>query len=249
MSEVSRVNWLFIDAGNSCIKAASYSAGAMTMLGVIESHCQLSSILAQVDAILIASVGQRDWVNELQERCRTLNVPCFEVEVKRSFLGIENLYENIQQMGCDRWLAVIGASTLTDGPFVIADFGTAINVEFVDEQRNYIGGWIAPGIQLLYSSLFKGTDKVKGQLGRSLDLKAGKNTQKAVDSGCAAAAAGILTMAIQQAEDLGDNPVIFVCGGDFVRIEQLTDKRVRHESALVFLGMQEYAEQIALKCG
>ncbi|GGO75324.1 type III pantothenate kinase [Bowmanella pacifica] len=249
MLEAHTDKWLFIDAGNSRIKAAKSVSASVEMLGEIVDPQTLGDVINDVDAILVSSVGQSAWLRQLEVMLAEHAKPLFQVQVKKSFLGIENMYQNVEQMGCDRWLAVLGAASLTELPFVIVDFGTAINVEFVDQQRNYLGGWIAPGLRLMCEALFKGTDRVKGQLGGEVELIPGKNTQQAVDAGCMAAAAGILRQATEQVQKLGDISVVFACGGDYPKIKHISDPKVRHEEGLVFLGMQKYATGIPLKSG
>ncbi|GAA0371964.1 pantothenate kinase [Bowmanella denitrificans] len=244
MSEVHSSKWLYIDVGNSRTKVAASDGTVVRVLGCIDTPEELTPWLEGVEAVLVASVGHDDWLSGLQRLMGRLAIPLFHAEVQESFGSIKNCYDNPLQMGVDRWLAVIGAAQLTDTAFVVLDFGTAINVEFVDSQHHYLGGWITPGISLMYKALFGGTSKVRGNISEHAGLAPGTTTQKAVDAGCLAAALGVLEQASVQGSKMAVNPTIFVCGGDYPRIQSLVRTKVQHEPDLVFLGMQKYLEQI-----
>lgn len=53
------------------------------------------------------------------------------------------------EMGSDRIAAIVGAMTLVPGaPLLIVDAGTCVTYEFIDDNGNYLGGNIAPGLRL-----------------------------------------------------------------------------------------------------
>ncbi|RKY84210.1 type III pantothenate kinase, partial [candidate division KSB1 bacterium] len=98
-------------------------------------------------------------------------------------LGIKILYENPKEVGADRLCNAVGSIEKYGGPAIIIDFGTATTFDIVSENREYIGGVIAPGIET--ASLF--LHKLAAKLPR-VELKfpeniIGKNTEASIQSG------------------------------------------------------------------
>ena len=68
-------------------------------------------------------------------------------------LGITVLMQNPREVGDDRLVNAIAAQETYGGPLIIVDFGTATTFDVVDQDGNYAGGVIAPGINLSMEAL------------------------------------------------------------------------------------------------
>jgi type III pantothenate kinase len=68
--------------------------------------------------------------------------------------GISILYENPKEVGADRIANAVGAYDLYGGPTVVVDFGTATTCDAVSANGEYLGGAIAPGIEISLDALF-----------------------------------------------------------------------------------------------
>jgi len=83
----------------------------------------------------------------------------FDVEplIARSSLdwGFEIRMDNPQEVGADRLLNALAAHRRYTGPLVVIDFGTATTFDVVDKDGAYIGGVIAPGINLSIEALHR----------------------------------------------------------------------------------------------
>ena len=64
-------------------------------------------------------------------------------------LGVKNLYRKPEQLGADRWAALIGARGLTGSAACVVDAGTAVTVEALSAKGEFLGGAIFPGLHLL----------------------------------------------------------------------------------------------------
>ncbi|WP_339668440.1 type III pantothenate kinase [Dasania marina] len=128
--------------------------------------------------------------------------------------GVTNAYEQVDLLGVDRWLAVIAAYQLRGAALVI-DAGSAITVDAVASDGRHLGGYIAPGAELMAKSLLQDTAKVRYESGLlSSSLGFGHDTAGAVAAGIRAAQAGLADRAVQQAKALlGDNFAVLVTGG------------------------------------
>ena len=74
--------------------------------------------------------------------------------------GMRILYENPREVGADRIAHAVAAYRLYGGPLVIVDFGTATVVDAITKEGDYLGGAIAPGINLAAEALFERASKL-----------------------------------------------------------------------------------------
>jgi type III pantothenate kinase len=90
-------------------------------------------------------------------------------------MPVRNLYENPQEVGVDRLANAVGGKMLFGAPLIIVDFGTAITLDVVSPEGDYVGGVILPGLEMSADALYKKTsrlprillDKPAGVLGRT----------------------------------------------------------------------------------
>ena len=62
--------------------------------------------------------------------------------------GIRILYDNPRDVGADRIVDAVAALHLYGGPVIVVDFGTATVFDAVSRNGDYLGGALAPGINL-----------------------------------------------------------------------------------------------------
>ncbi len=74
--------------------------------------------------------------------------------------GIKLKYENPRDIGSDRIVNVIGAHEKYGGPLIVVDIGTATTFDVIDADGNFLGGAIAPGINISLEALFQRTAKL-----------------------------------------------------------------------------------------
>lgn len=74
--------------------------------------------------------------------------------------GICIKYENPREVGADRIVNAIAAYEKYGGPIVVVDFGTATTFCAIDENGDYLGGAIAPGIGISTEALFQRAAKL-----------------------------------------------------------------------------------------
>jgi type III pantothenate kinase len=97
--------------------------------------------------------------------------------------GMPILYDNPKEVGADRIANGIAAHDLYGGPTVVVDFGTGNNFDVISADGEFLGGAIAPGIEISLDALF----------GRAAQLRAielveprsvvGKSTVESIQSG------------------------------------------------------------------
>ncbi|MBU0759701.1 MAG: type III pantothenate kinase [Candidatus Omnitrophica bacterium] len=67
--------------------------------------------------------------------------------------GVKNLYRKPGQVGQDRLVNAKAAFELYGGGAIVVDFGTAITIDVINDKREYLGGIIAPGVELSVGAL------------------------------------------------------------------------------------------------
>ncbi len=74
--------------------------------------------------------------------------------------GLNIKYENPREVGADRIVNAVAAIHEYGSPLIIVDFGTATTYCYVDEQNQYMGGAIAPGIGISTEALYSRAAKL-----------------------------------------------------------------------------------------
>ncbi len=112
--------------------------------------------------------------------------------------GINIKYENPSQVGADRIVNAVAGFEKYGGPLIIIDFGTATTFCYINKAGEYIGGLIAPGIQISSEALFQKASKLhKVELLKPKSV-VGKNTTVAIQAGIFYGYVGLVDNVIDQ---------------------------------------------------
>jgi type III pantothenate kinase len=98
--------------------------------------------------------------------------------------GVPILMDNPREVGTDRIANALAAATIYGGPAIVVDFGgTATTFDVVSAGGQYVGGAIAPGLEISLEALGRrGAQLRKVELARPRSVIA-KNTVEALQSG------------------------------------------------------------------
>src|SRR5918999_233902 len=81
--------------------------------------------------------------------------------------GVPLLYDNPREVGADRVVNTLAAYTLYGGPAIVVDFGTSTNFDVISARGEFLGGALAPGIEISVDALAaRAAQLVKVQLVR-----------------------------------------------------------------------------------
>jgi len=131
--------------------------------------------------------------------------------------------DNPRELGADRLTNAVAAYHLIAGPVIAVDFGTAVNYDVVSGRGEYLGGVIAPGVEISLDALTTAGAKLP-----KIDLLAprsaiGKSTVEAIRSGIiygfAAQVDGIVNRLVGE---LGEAAAVIATGGLAVHIVPFT---------------------------
>jgi type III pantothenate kinase len=169
--------------------------------------------LGAIDGVIIASVVPpiNPRLSEMCQRyfrCEPLFVSS-EIDV-----GLKILYENPRDVGADRIVNGVAALQKYGGPCVVVDLGTAITLDCVSGNAEYLGGVICPGIGISVDALFSRTARLPLVEFRRPDKLIGNNTAASIESGLYYGAIGLIDGILERLlTELGPQTQCVATGG------------------------------------
>lgn len=132
------------------------------------------AVCATVPAVL------HEWREMLSRHFSTVPAVVVEPGIRT---GVPVLMDNPREVGSDRIINALAAATEYGGPAIVVDFGTATTFDVVSVSGQYVGGAIAPGIEISLEALGRrGAQLRQVELARPRSVIA-KNTVEALQSG------------------------------------------------------------------
>jgi len=127
--------------------------------------------------------------------------------------GMSILYENPQEVGADRVVASVAAFEKYGGPAIIVDFGTATTFDVISKEGEYLGGAIAPGIQIAAEALTLKTAKLPRIEIKKPKNAIGRTTVTSMQSGLYFGYIGLISNIIEEiSKELGKDIKIVATG-------------------------------------
>lgn len=128
--------------------------------------------------------------------------------------GLNIRYDNPRDVGADRIVNAVAAIEEYNGPLIIVDFGTATTFCYIDHRNQYIGGAIAPGMNVAADALYQQASKLpRIEIGKP-DHVTGKNTIHAMQSGVYYGYVGQVDGIVSRMkEEAKGNPFVIATGG------------------------------------
>ena len=166
-----------------------------------------------IDGAIVASVvPQQDqewtWLNERYFHGRLLFVA---PGIK---LGMPVRTDNPREVGADRLMNAVAAFEKVHGACIVVDFGTSINYDVVSPDGEYLGGAIAPGVQISMDALTQRASKLVKVEVEAPSAAIGRSTQAALRSGIVYGFAGQVDGIVGRIrEELGAEATAIATGG------------------------------------
>jgi len=206
--------------------------------------------------IYLVCVGHTPLASLLQTWCDKHGIELTQIISEQSRFGLTTFYQQPNQLGADRWLALLGAKKLYPKQnILIVDSGTATTIDCLKANGQHKGGWILPGIDMMFSCLLTDTANVKGEQQLAAQLAFGANSSENVNSASWAATLGLIDESIQQAKIIDCEPeVVIILGGNGKQLFSLITDSKRSKSIkseyckvllsedLVFFGLKKYTK-------
>jgi type III pantothenate kinase len=159
------------------------------------------------------------------------------IEASRRYLNCEPLmvgpgvktsvkvrYDNPKEVGADRIANALAAYTKYGGPIVVIDFGTAVTYDAINAAGDYLGGAIAPGVEISLDALVSQTAMLRRVEAVAPDSVIGRNTVTSIQSGLVwGFVAQVEGMVARMVAELGGSARVIATGGQAAMVAGLTN--------------------------
>ncbi|HPJ20435.1 MAG TPA: type III pantothenate kinase, partial [Actinomycetota bacterium] len=152
--------------------------------------------------------------------------------------GVPILTDNPKEVGADRIVNTLAAHTLYGGPCVVVDFGTSTNLDVVSAKGEFLGGALAPGIEISLDAL-----AARAAALRKVELVAprsviGKNTVEALQSGALYGFAGQVDGLVDRINEELPLGAVIATGGLAEVVLPESRTITAHEPDLTLIGLR-----------
>lgn len=169
-----------------------------------------------IDAAILSSVVPATIFN-LKTLCRRyFNCDPLVVGEKGCRLGIKVLLDRPDEVGADRVVNAVAGKDRYTAPLIIVDLGTATTFDVVDKDGNYVGGVIAPGINLSLRALEMAAAKLPHVAIERTERIIGKSTVPAMQSGLFWGYVGLIEGLVARIRNEFGQPMSVVATGGLV---------------------------------
>jgi type III pantothenate kinase len=128
--------------------------------------------------------------------------------------GIPILYDDPREVGPDRIANAVAARERYGAPCIVVDFGTSTNFDAVSNAGEYVGGVLAPGIEVSMDALFERAARLQKVDFTEPPAVIGKTTTSALQSGLVYGFAGQVDGIVgRMRAELGDTAPVIATGG------------------------------------
>ena len=240
---------LCIDAGNTSVKIAVAEQGVVHSFVSFELICtdemlRYLDTLPATESCIVSSVGtiEPELLNALSARAP------FYMELRADTpIPIRNLYATPETLGKDRLAAVVGAYSLYPGNnILVIDAGTALTVDFLDENGNYHGGNISPGLQMRFQALHDYTKRLPLEAPDVGYPLLGDSTTSAIVAGVQYGIIFEIEAYIENFSRQYSGLKTLITGGDAFFLADILKKPILAMPNLVIIGLEEISRFNAL---
>jgi len=229
---------LVLDFGNTLIKAAFFEKSTLLKESVFKSTGELINsawLKEQYKNVIISSVTQQH--PEVQKHLKpNANLLIFD---HKTPIPLKNLYLTPLTLGSDRILSSIGSFVLYPNQNVLTiDAGTCIKYNFVNQNNEFLGGAISPGIPMRLKAMHNFTSALPLiEPEEKFSSLIGNDTKSSLLSGAQLGAVAEVDGTINLYKSIYPNLQVVLCGGDSLYLsEQLKNPFFANQNNLL-LGL------------
>jgi type III pantothenate kinase len=250
---------LLIDIGNTRLKWAYEENGRLQLAGSRihrgAAHTEIHEFVAELQQVpdsaaalnVAGSAIEQVLCSALRDR---FGIGLQMVRTSARCGEVTNGYSVFEQLGVDRWAAIVGAWQMCRRPVCVIDAGTAVTIDLVTNNGQHQGGLIVPGLMLLRTSLLRHTSDIDGFVSQSIGAPAsdgwlGTDTRSAVERGVLLMLGATIDSAIARMTGMGSLPEIIITGGDAPLLAPLLGYPVEQHPLLVLEGLNYLATECA----
>ncbi|UCC23010.1 MAG: type III pantothenate kinase [Planctomycetota bacterium] len=200
------------------------------------------------DGVIVASSVKPEWTELIGKIAREALDERIYLIGKDIPAPITMWVDEPEKVGTDRAVSAAAAYAVVEDAVVIADFGTAVTIDLVDENGIFQGGVICPGFEISAQALRKNTAQLPKVKVKKPDAPYGKSTADAINAGLYYSAVSTLQEVIRRyAETIGRWPQTVITGSAAKTIKDDCDFIDSYVPNLVVKGIvlayRKYIEQ------
>ncbi|MAX68960.1 MAG: pantothenate kinase [Flavobacteriales bacterium] len=224
---------LIIDIGNTLVKYAVFNNDQLVEIlktSEIETG-KVNTLIKEFDIknVIISTVRKEmNW---------NLDVEVIHLSHKTS-LPINLNYKTPETLGKDRIANIVGVSyEYPNKNAVVIDAGTCITYDFINKNKEYLGGRISPGLEMRYKSLNEFTELLP-KLSISGESKfIGDDTDSSILSGVEQGILSEVNSLISGFRKENEDLIVVVTGGDTFFFENALKNSIFADQNLVLKGL------------
>src|SRR5690349_4040266 len=153
--------------------------------------------------------------------------------------GVQLAIDNPKEVGADRVVNTLAAHALYGGPAIVVDFGTSTNFDAISARGEFLGGVLAPGIEISVEALAARAAQLrKVELIKPARI-IGKNTVECLQSGVVYGFAGQVDGVVNRMiEELGGVTAVIATGGLAPVVISECATITHHEPMITLVGLR-----------
>lgn len=208
---------LIIDIGNTRTKFSIFNRGEVLITVPVDELTQQNIHLLKkeyegLDNVIVSAT--KNYSDELKIALQQ-NFKQFVELSATTPLPVKNRYETKNSLGKDRIAAAVGAFDLYPKTNVLViDAGTAITYDLINENGEYLGGNISPGIDMRFKALNQFTDKLPLISQEENSKLFGTSTESAIRAGVQNGVVFEVDKAIDTFKEFYNNLKVIITGGN-----------------------------------
>ncbi len=153
--------------------------------------------------------------------------------------GIKVLYENPREVGADRVVNAVAAFDWAKSGVIVVDFGTATTFDCVTETGDYLGGVIAPGVQISADALFARASRLQRVEIARPTKAVGRNAVTSMQSGLVFGYAGLVDGLCERLKAELDYPCRVLATGGLAKLIAPETRSIEHvDDHLTLTGLR-----------
>jgi len=178
--------------------------------------------MAEVDGVVVSSVVPT--INPALIEASRRYLKCDPIMVGPGVkTSVRIRYDNPKDVGADRIANALAAYTKYGGPIIVIDFGTAVTYDAINAEGDYLGGAIAPGVEISLDALVRHTAMLRRVEPVAPDSVIGRNTVASIQSGLIwVFVAQVEGMVERFRSELGGSAKVIATGGQAALLAGLT---------------------------
>ncbi|MBN2455803.1 MAG: type III pantothenate kinase [Sedimentisphaerales bacterium] len=224
------MNLIAIDIGNTSINVGLFLKGQEKFVKSCPGKCEseltecIISAWEQIpvakrskekkrDGVIVASSVKSAWTKLVEKIAEETLGQKLLIIGKEVPYPMDLSIKEPDKVGSDRVLSAAAAYAVTEEAAVVADFGTAVTIDLIDDRGVFCGGVICPGFEISAKTLQQSTAQLPRVTVSRPKLPFGQNTAEAINAGLYYSAVGTLQEMVRRyAEKIGTWPKTIITG-------------------------------------